>query len=66
MTSAPPGARNRSTASIVLTRADPDRAAGVSAPSPAPSPGRSWLWWIPLAALVAAAWALLLLGDSLR
>lgn len=62
-----PASRQRSSAAIVMTRADPPRAAPPPALSPT-RPGRDWqwLWWIPLALLVAGAWGLLLLGDSLR
>jgi hypothetical protein len=68
MASAPPGVRPRSTAAIVLSRADPGSSAAVRVITPGPErTGRwFWLWWIPLGALVAGAWALLILGDSLR
>lgn len=57
--------RQRSSAAIVMSRPDPvpER----DGPPP-PAAGRrdwQWLWWIPLGLLVAAAWALLLFGDSL-
>jgi hypothetical protein len=59
--------RQRSRTAIIMTRPDPLPASGITAP-PALAAGRDWqwLWWIPLGLLVAGAWALLLLGDSLQ
>jgi hypothetical protein len=62
------GYRQRSRTAIIMTRPDPLPAPGTG-PPPAPAPRRrdwQWLWWIPLGLLVAAAWALLLFGDSLQ
>lgn len=59
----------RSTSAIVTTRADPPRPA-VPPPAPPLTP-RPWPRWlvittgVVLGLLVAAAWASLLLGDSL-
>ena len=62
MANGPPGARPRSTASIVLTRADPPAGPPLAPPAPPPAAGRwFWLWWIPLGGLIAGAWALLLI-----
>ncbi|HSP95950.1 MAG TPA: hypothetical protein VL049_01720 [Candidatus Dormibacteraeota bacterium] len=60
-----PSYRQRSSAAIVMTRPDPLPAPGAATPPP-PAAERDWqwLWWIPLALLVAGAWALLLFGDS--
>lgn len=68
MASSPPGTRPRSTAAIVLSRADPAMGRGGPVVRPmAEQTGRwFWLWWIPLGAMVAGAWALLILGDSLK
>lgn len=67
MSAGPPASRLRSSAAIVMTRADPPPVTtGGPAPAPAPPRDWQWLWWIPLALLVAGAWALLLFGDSLR
>jgi hypothetical protein len=57
--------RQRSSTAIVMTRPDPLPARGAEKPPP-PAVQRDWqwLWWIPLALLVAGAWALLLFGDS--
>ena len=62
-----PGNRQRSSASIVMTRSDPQRGAGQE-PIPPPAPARDWqwVWWIPLGLVVAGIWALLLFGDSLQ
>jgi len=62
-----PGNRQRSSASIVMTRSDPQRGAGQE-PTPPPPPARDWqwVWWIPLGLVVAGIWALLLFGDSLQ
>jgi hypothetical protein len=61
-----PSFRQRSSAAIVMTRPDPlpEHGRGTAPPAVA---GRDWqwLWWMPLALLVAGAWALLLFGDSL-
>lgn len=64
-----PPALPRSTAAIVTTRTDPPRPAVPPAPRPEPPP--AWPRWFAVATgvvlglLVAAAWASLLLGDSL-
>lgn len=57
--------RQRSSTAIVMTRPDPLPVPGATTPPP-PASERDWqwLWWIPLALLVAGAWALLLFGDS--
>ena len=59
--------RDRSRAAIVMTRPDPLPAPGTPAAPASPAAERDWqwIWWIPLALLVAGAWALLLFGDSL-
>jgi hypothetical protein len=62
-----PGDRQRSSASIVMTRSDPHRDAGQEAiPAPAPARDWQWVWWVPLGLIVAGIWALLLFGDSLQ
>lgn len=66
--------RQRGTAAIVLSRADPPAENGTPWDSPHPAlerpGGRAPVWplvltWIFLGSAIAAVWALLLLGDSL-
>lgn len=74
MTAGPPTLRPRSTAAVVLTRPDPalqPRRRPPVVEQPPVDDGRwpGWveaLVWAVLGLCVAAAWAALLLGDSLR
>ncbi|MBX3027797.1 hypothetical protein KF840_23120 [bacterium] len=68
MPSPPFGHRQRSRAAIILSRPDPLPAPAAQVAPVEPPAGRDWqwVWWIPLALLVAGAWGLLLFGDSLR
>lgn len=66
---ADPTLRPRSTAPVVLTRADGHAADGAPAPPAAPATG-GWplgtiLAWVLLGGLVVGLWVLLLAGDSL-
>lgn len=64
-----PTLRPRSTAAVVFTRPDPAPGSpGPAQPGPDDAPWPRWLEslaWVVLGLCVAAAWAALLLGDSL-
>ncbi len=70
MPTASPALRPRSTAALVFTRPDPPQTPPPRAPTAAPDDARWPRWldslaWAVLGLCVAAAWAALLLGDSL-